>query len=109
MGDVEDRPDRIRMSRIRQSVVGALLCGAVLLIGVAFGCEPGGGKPAPATAQPTSLATSRPGAIDVISQSDTDRAKAAIQRTERERAAERRPYEPPPGPVVDQPRVGGRR
>lgn len=95
------------MNRNRHSARYAALLGAAALLWAAGGCQTGGKPPLPV--ETTASATSQPGAIDVLAQSDAERAKAAIQRDQQERAGQRRPFEPGSGPVVDQPRVGGRR
>ena len=98
------------MNRIRVAALCVMVLGATALLWTVAGCEKGSGAPRSPAVQTSAPTSSESGPMEVIAQSDTERAKAAIERERRARESQRRPFDPGSGPVVDQPRVGsGRR
>ena len=94
------------MNRWQRIVWGVVLGGGVgLLLGTLTACQSQQRQQSgPAT---QSSSSSEP--TDVMAQSDADRAKAAIDRNQREQSGARQPRDHDRRRVVDQPSVGGRR
>ena len=93
------------MSRFHRRTVVVALLTLMPFLWAATGCQSAGAKKEPQT----STTSSGQGPADTMAQSDAERAKAAIDRDQQAQSGERRPYTPPPGPVVNQPPSGGRR
>jgi hypothetical protein len=77
----------------------SLLLGGALVWSV--GCQTPGRQPATAADQPGAVQPT-----DTVARSDGQRANAALEEDKQERAAQRRPYQPPPDRVVNQPPAG---
>jgi len=92
------------MKRTCGLVIGLGLLAVATLLAALSGCQtPGRG------AEVQSRTSTQPaGPADAMARSDAERAKADIERNQREAAGERRPYRPQDRPVVDQPRVPAR-
>jgi len=84
-----------------RAVTRLFLLGGALLWNV--GCQTPAPRPANATVE-------QPGAAqptDTVARSDAQRATASLEEQKKERAAERRPYQPPSERVVNQPPASG--
>ncbi len=92
------------MTTMRKVTLGLAVSAAALLLAVA-GCQSSERR----SNQPTTTAPASSQPADVMAQSDAERAENAIDRNQQAESGERRPYQPPPGRPVDQPRVGVRR
>ncbi len=93
------------MSRFRPATFWLALLAAAPLLCTAAGCQTAArheGARAAATSH-------EPQPVDALTQSDAQRAKAAIESNQRDMSGERRPFERESGRPVDQPRVGDRR
>jgi len=85
------------MIRNRPAHLAAWLAGA-LALGAVCGCQATSPKPEPAT---DGRACTEP--ANVMAGSDAERAKAGIDRNQRDASGERRPNVPAAGRPVDQP------
>ncbi len=92
------------MSRAHRTVVVLALLGVVGLLGTVAGCETGQREEGVQAAQSREHSPA-----DAMTQSDAQRAEAAIERDRREMSGERRPVDPSRPRVVDQPRSNTRR
>lgn len=92
------------MNTIHHSLRWLPTLSVAFLLFLSSGCQ----TPPQSDASPAVAAEPSQEPANVMAQSDTERAEAAIERDRQERSGQRRPFDRGHDRVVDQPRVGNR-